>query len=142
MGERRAAPLGCAASCATRVQRKPFWPVAAQVEEVVEICQPTLLESLNEIRKNVVGRKRPDYNEAFFHSELFVGEIVSLVDRLTAETSSLESTLAYEDNCAVVGELYRHRIRFDKRLTFSLQKRSIFNVCPSRTASKQVLTSS
>jgi hypothetical protein len=62
-------------------ESKPCWPVATQLEVVVEVHEPRLLQLVEQIAQASIVRKRADHDQGPFDSELVGREVQPLIDR-------------------------------------------------------------
>jgi len=62
-------------------ESKPCWPVATQLEVVVEVHEPRLLQLVEQIAQASIVRERADHHERPFDSELVRREVQPLIDR-------------------------------------------------------------
>src|SRR5688572_20843474 len=83
-------------SGAHRVEPQPLRPVAAQLEEVIEVGEPCLLELVDQVRDSFVAGERPNGDQGSFHAKLVGREVESLVERRTCERRGIERRLANE----------------------------------------------
>ena len=80
MGRRRAATLSASTFRSACIESEPVRPVAAQLEEVVEVDEAAVLESVDQVREHVIGRKGAQSDQSVLDAKLLVGQIESLVD--------------------------------------------------------------
>ena len=76
---------------------QPLRPVAAQIEEVIEVHEPHPLQLLDERRQLVISVNRTDRDEFTFDTELVRRQVQTLIDRLTGEACAVERALANDD---------------------------------------------
>lgn len=81
MGSGGAAHLALLRFTSASVDRQPVWPIPAQVEEIIEVAEAGFLEIFDHLRNHVLGWQRTDRHQILFDVKLFIGEIVSLIDR-------------------------------------------------------------
>lgn len=79
-----------------REKHEPFRPVAAQVEEVLEIQEAGALEIGNQSLKSGVVEDRSDDEQVTFNTELLVSEAESFIDGRTSDSGSFKRTAPYE----------------------------------------------
>ncbi len=66
-----------------RVEGEPLGPVPAQIEEVVKVNQTTILEVIDEARKYVLRGQWSESDQSIFNTKFLVGEIVSLIYKIS-----------------------------------------------------------
>ena len=110
MGRRRTADLGSSALRSSDIDDEPFRPVAAQLEEILEVDQIIRLEILDQLRQQIVRRERSQSDQSICDPKLFVGKIVAGVDLASHQAGTLECTLPDENICATVSQLSGHEL--------------------------------
>lgn len=76
---------------------QPLGPVAAEVEEVLEVHEPHSFELFDERRQLLIAVNRTDRDQASLDAELVRREVQAFVDRLTREPGAREGTLPNDD---------------------------------------------
>src|SRR5207302_7525749 len=83
-------------------------PVAAQLEEIVEVDESQRLELDEEVVERRVADERPDGEERTFYPELVRGEVESLVELGAGEADALEGVAPDEQRGATAGDVEGH----------------------------------
>ena len=102
------ANLAFSISDSTGVQGKPVRPVATELEEVIEVHQSILLQRIDQIGEQVVGRERPEHHQPFSDAKFLVSQIESRIDSASDQTRSVKCFLTNQHSWLTGLYLQRH----------------------------------
>jgi hypothetical protein len=89
---------------------EPAGPVAAQLEEIIEVCQPRVLELSDEVGNRIAacGVNGTDGDEIVRHSKLVSGQAKSFVDRGTRQPAGFVRSATNEQGGRACRDEQRH----------------------------------
>src|SRR3954462_6492310 len=109
MGRSGAEALGGSISLRTSIERQPLRPISAHLEEIIEVSEAIFFKLADEDREEVVRRQGTNPNEIALHEEFIGRQVISFIQCLTKDPTSLVSISTNQNNGSAVAQFDWHK---------------------------------